>query len=95
MSNTLYDLDFVAWAHEQAALLRSGHLSEAYIDRIAEEIESLARTEKRELVSRPGGFAAALAQMALSTGSARRIVAIDHSGAAPRFGASSARQPEP
>ena len=54
MSNTLYDLDFVAWANEQAALLRSGRLSEADIDHIAEEIESLGRTEKRELVSRLG-----------------------------------------
>jgi hypothetical protein len=38
--------------NEQAALLRAGRLSEADIDRIAEEIESMARTEKRELVSR-------------------------------------------
>lgn len=52
MSNTLYDRDFVAWAHEQAALLRSGRLSEADIDHIAEEIESMGRSEKRELVSR-------------------------------------------
>ena len=54
MSNTLYDRDFAAWAHEQAALLRSGHLSKADIDHIAEEIESMGRTEKRELVSRLG-----------------------------------------
>ncbi|MEI7713698.1 MAG: DUF29 domain-containing protein [Rhodospirillales bacterium] len=54
MSNTLYDLDFVAWANEQAALLRSGHLTEADIDHIAEEIESMGRTEKRELVNRLG-----------------------------------------
>ena len=53
MSNsTLYDQDFYAWANEQAKLLRTGKLSEADIEHIAEEIESMGRTEKRELVSR-------------------------------------------
>lgn len=52
MSNTLYDRDFFAWANEQAELLRTRRLSDADIDHIAEEIESLGRTEKRELVNR-------------------------------------------
>jgi len=52
MSNSLYDQDFYAWANEQARLLRAGNLSEADIDHIAEEIESMGKTEKRELVSR-------------------------------------------
>ena len=53
MSNsTLYDHDFYAWANEQAALLRSGRLSEADVEHVAEEIESMGKTEKRELVSR-------------------------------------------
>jgi hypothetical protein len=53
MSNaTLYGQDFYAWANEQAALLRAGKLSEADIAHIAEEIESMGKTEKRELVSR-------------------------------------------
>jgi hypothetical protein len=52
MSNALYDLDFYAWANEQARLLRAGELSEADIEHIAEEIESMGRAEKRELVSR-------------------------------------------
>ena len=52
MSNTLYDRDFFAWANEQAGLLRAGRLSEADIDHIAEEIESIGKAEKRELVSR-------------------------------------------
>ena len=47
-----YDTDFYAWANEQAALLRSGKLAEADIEHIAEEIESMGRTEKRELVNR-------------------------------------------
>jgi hypothetical protein len=47
-----YERDFYAWANEQAALLRAGKLSQADIGNIAEEIESMGRTEKRELVSR-------------------------------------------
>ncbi|MGD0562646.1 MAG: DUF29 domain-containing protein [Roseiarcus sp.] len=52
MPNSNYDLDFYAWANEQAALLRAGKLSTADIEHIAEEIESMGRTEKRELVNR-------------------------------------------
>ena len=51
-NTTLYDSDFFAWAYEQAALLRAGRLTEADIENIAEEIESMGRCEKRELVSR-------------------------------------------
>lgn len=50
MSNAAgYDVDFYAWTIEQAGLLRSGRLSEADIENIAEEIESMGRSEKREL----------------------------------------------
>jgi len=53
MSNSrLYERDFYAWANEQSALLRAGRLSEVDIGHIAEEIESMGKTEKRELVSR-------------------------------------------
>ena len=53
MSNQqLHDQDFYAWANEQAGLLRAGRLSEADIEHIAEEIESMGKSEKRELVSR-------------------------------------------
>jgi hypothetical protein len=51
VSNSLYDRDFYAWADQQAALLRAGRLSEADIENIAEEIESMGRSEKRELVN--------------------------------------------
>ena len=43
---------FCAWANEQAALLREGRFSAADIANIAEEIESMGRGEKRELVNR-------------------------------------------
>lgn len=48
----LYEKDFYAWANEQAALLRAGKLGLADIENIAEEIESMGRSEKRELASR-------------------------------------------
>ena len=51
MSTSLYERDFSAWANEQAALLRAGKLCDADIENIAEEIESMGRSEKRELVS--------------------------------------------
>lgn len=52
MKSDLYERDFYAWANEQAALLRSGRFDAADIAHIAEEIESMGRTEKRELVNR-------------------------------------------
>ncbi len=46
-----HDLDFYAWAKEQAALLRAGRLSEVDLEHIAEEIEDLGQAEKRTLAS--------------------------------------------
>lgn len=48
----LYTEDFYAWANQQAALLRAGKLEAADIAHIAEEIESMGRGEKRELINR-------------------------------------------
>jgi hypothetical protein len=48
----LYEQDFYAWSQEQAALLRAGRTAEADLENIAEEIESMGKTEKRDLVSR-------------------------------------------
>jgi hypothetical protein len=47
-----YDRDFYAWANEQTSLLRAGKVGLADLEHIAEEIECLGKTEKRELVSR-------------------------------------------
>ena len=52
LKSSLYDTDFFAWSQEQADILRAGKLAVADIDNIAEEIASMGRTEKRELVSR-------------------------------------------
>jgi len=48
----LYDSDIVAWAEQQAALLRAGRLAELDIEHIAEEIEDVGKSEQRELASR-------------------------------------------
>jgi hypothetical protein len=49
---TTYERDVVAWAHEQAQLLRSGQLTALDIEHIAEEIEDVGKSEQRELASR-------------------------------------------
>jgi hypothetical protein len=49
---SLHDSDFYAWSLEQAALLRAGRAAEADLEAIADEIDSMGKTEKRELVSR-------------------------------------------
>lgn len=51
-SSGLYEQDFYAWAKEQAGLLRSGKIMFADVEHIAEEIESMGKSEKRELASR-------------------------------------------
>jgi hypothetical protein len=49
---TLHDRDFYAWTLQQANLLREGRLSEADIVHIAEELESMGASERRELTHR-------------------------------------------
>src|SRR4051812_6059625 len=49
-----YDKDFYAWAMEQASLLRQGRLAEIDLENVAEEIESLGRSAKSELINRLG-----------------------------------------
>lgn len=47
--NNLYDVDVIAWAEQQASLLRAGKWTQLDIDNIAEEIEDVGKSEKREL----------------------------------------------
>jgi hypothetical protein len=47
-----YDEDLVAWTEEQVALLREGHLDALDRENIIEEIESLGKSQQRELSSR-------------------------------------------
>jgi ribosomal protein L29 len=50
--STEYSRDVVAWAQEQAALLRAGDLWAVDVEHIAEEIEDVGKSEQRELASR-------------------------------------------
>lgn len=52
MGNTAYDKDVIAWAQEQAKLLRSGRFDALDIEHIAEEIEDVGKSEQRELANR-------------------------------------------
>ena len=47
-----YDEDFYAWTQEQARLLRSGDVRSIDIENVAEEIESMGRSDRREVESR-------------------------------------------
>lgn len=47
-----YDADFYGWTQEQAALLKAGRLAELDIENLLEEVETMGRSEKRELDSR-------------------------------------------
>lgn len=50
--NTSYETDVVAWANEQAALIRAGRLDQLDLTHIADEIEDVGKSEQRELASR-------------------------------------------
>jgi adenosyl cobinamide kinase/adenosyl cobinamide phosphate guanylyltransferase len=51
-TKTLYDSDFYAWTKQQAQLLRSHQWDLVDIENLVEEIESLGRQERQELVNR-------------------------------------------
>lgn len=51
-SGSLYERDIVAWSEQQASLLRAGRLAELDIANIAEEIEDVGKSERRELANR-------------------------------------------
>jgi Domain of unknown function DUF29 len=48
---TLYDSDYFLWSEHQAALLRQGKLALLDIENLAEEIESLGKSDRRALMS--------------------------------------------
>ena len=48
----LYERDFFEWAIQNAELLRAGRLDEADLEHIAEEIEDMGISQKKELYSR-------------------------------------------
>lgn len=52
MTTTLYETDFYAWTQRQADLLRGEEFEQVDWDNLIEEIESLGRSDKREVESR-------------------------------------------
>jgi hypothetical protein len=51
-TKTLYDTDFNQWIEEQVKLLRDLQLNHLDIENLIEEIESLGKSDKRQLKSR-------------------------------------------
>jgi hypothetical protein len=49
---SLYDQDFLAWTEQQAALLRAGRLDQLDRDNLAEELDTMGRSEWGELENR-------------------------------------------
>ena len=52
LEKKIYEQDFQAWALENAALLRQGNLADIDVLHIAEELEGMGASERRELQSR-------------------------------------------
>ena len=50
--STSYESDVVAWAKEQAEMIRSGRFDKLDLKNIAEDIEDVGKSEQRELASR-------------------------------------------
>lgn len=53
-SDSLYERDFHAWLNDQAAKLRERSHNDIDWDNLAEEVESVGRSQKREIRSRMG-----------------------------------------
>jgi hypothetical protein len=49
---SLYEQDFYQWIEEQAALLKAGALSQLDVENLIEEVESMGKSQKKELYSR-------------------------------------------
>lgn len=51
-NSPVYEQDFYAWTQEQARVLRNGAFAQLDIPNLVEEVESMGRSEKRELTNR-------------------------------------------
>jgi hypothetical protein len=49
---SLYEQDFYQWTQEQAGLLKAGALSQLDVENLIEEVESMGKSQKKELFSR-------------------------------------------
>jgi hypothetical protein len=51
-ATTSYDKDVILWSQEQGRLLRARRFAELDVEHLADEIEDVGKSEKRELASR-------------------------------------------
>jgi len=49
---SIYERDFYGWTKEQATLLRAHDFTHIDLDHLIEEIESMGRSERRQLINR-------------------------------------------
>ena len=47
---TLYNQDFLLWTQQQAECLKKGRWAELDVEHLVEELETLGRSEQKELV---------------------------------------------
>lgn len=92
---TSYEVDVVAWASEQAALLRAGKLSDIDIRHIAEEIEDVGKSEQRELASRMAVLLAHLLKWQYQPGRRGSSLAAHDQGTASRNSGAVASDAQP
>lgn len=52
MNSTSYETDVVAWANEQAELIRTRQFDKLDLSHIAEELQDVGKSEQRELAHR-------------------------------------------
>ena len=52
LAKPTYEEDFVLWLEHQAELLRQGRVAELDLENLAEEVESIGRSDKREVQNR-------------------------------------------
>ncbi len=87
--STTYEKDVVAWAKEQAALLRAGQIADLDIEHIAEEIEDVGKSEQRELANRMAVLLAHLLKWKFQperrTSSWERTIKVQRDGVARRI----------
>jgi Domain of unknown function DUF29 len=51
-ANDLYETDFYAWTQQQAQLLRERRWNDLDLDNLVDEVESVGRSDKRQIESR-------------------------------------------
>ena len=91
----LYETDLVAWAREQADLARRGSVNSLDLANIAEELESMGRSERRALASQIRRLTAHLLKWRYQPGRREPEMEVVDPRRPRPDGAPDGRQPEP